>query len=148
MKSNMLFRSALALTIACAIGGMSIAHAQGGKGQAEEIEKAQRSQRAAEQAEELRKAPKVKLPAAAVQVDPANVWDLQLSDGGTVRIQLRPDVAPEHVARIKELTNRGFYNGLLFHRVIDGFMAQGGEDRKSTRLNSSHTDISRMPSSA
>jgi hypothetical protein len=44
-------------------------------------------------------------------------------------IQLRPDVAPNHVERIKELTRKGFYNGLTFHRVIDGFMAQGGDPK-------------------
>ena len=42
-------------------------------------------------------------------------------------IELRPDLAPKHVARIKELTRKGFYNGLVFHRVIDGFMAQTGD---------------------
>jgi len=45
---------------------------------------------------------------------------------GTVTIDLRPDVAPNHVARIKELAREGFYDGIIFHRVIDGFMAQGG----------------------
>ncbi|WP_443971682.1 peptidylprolyl isomerase [Sphingobium sp. CR28] len=64
-----------------------------------------------------------------VPVDPANVWVLDLSDGGKVRIQLRPDVAPEHVERIKTLTREHFYDGLLFHRVIDGFMAQGGDPK-------------------
>ena len=47
-------------------------------------------------------------------------------DGGDVTIRLRPDLAPKHVARVKELVRSGFYNGLLFHRVIDGFMAQTG----------------------
>ena len=47
-------------------------------------------------------------------------------DGGRVTIRLRPDLAPKHVARVKELVRSGFYNGLLFHRVIDGFMAQTG----------------------
>jgi peptidylprolyl isomerase len=47
-------------------------------------------------------------------------------EGGDVVIQLRPDKAPNHVARIKELARAGFYDGLTFHRVIDGFMAQGG----------------------
>lgn len=47
-------------------------------------------------------------------------------DTGTVEITLRPDLAPNHVARITELTNEGFYDGIVFHRVIDGFMAQGG----------------------
>ncbi len=47
-------------------------------------------------------------------------------DTGTVTIQLRPDLAPNHVARIKELASEGFYDGIIFHRVIDGFMAQTG----------------------
>jgi len=46
--------------------------------------------------------------------------------GGNVKIKLRPDLAPGHVERIKELTNEGFYDGITFHRVIPGFMAQGG----------------------
>jgi peptidylprolyl isomerase len=48
-------------------------------------------------------------------------------DTGPVTIRLRPDVAPNHVARIKELAREGFYDGVVFHRVIDGFMAQGGD---------------------
>ena len=48
-------------------------------------------------------------------------------DAGDVTIKLRPDLAPQHVARISELANRGFYDGVVFHRVIDGFMAQGGD---------------------
>jgi peptidylprolyl isomerase len=46
---------------------------------------------------------------------------------GRVTIRLRPDLAPNHVARIKELAREGFYDGVVFHRVIDGFMAQGGD---------------------
>ncbi len=46
---------------------------------------------------------------------------------GRVTIQLRPDLAPGHVARIKELAREGFYDGVVFHRVIEGFMAQGGD---------------------
>jgi peptidylprolyl isomerase len=48
---------------------------------------------------------------------------------GTVIIEMRPDLAPNHVARIKELTRQGFYDGLVFHRVIEGFMAQTGDPR-------------------
>ncbi|HEX6374573.1 MAG TPA: peptidylprolyl isomerase [Allosphingosinicella sp.] len=62
-------------------------------------------------------------------LDPENTLLLDLSSGGRVAIQLRPDVAPGHVARIKELTRKGFYDGLTFHRVIDGFMAQGGDPK-------------------
>jgi peptidylprolyl isomerase len=66
-------------------------------------------------------------PPATPALDPENILLLDLSSGGRVTIQLRPDVAPNHVARIKELTRKGFYNGLTFHRVIEGFMAQGGD---------------------
>ncbi len=48
---------------------------------------------------------------------------------GRVTIELRPDLAPKHVARIKELARQGFYDGIVFHRVIDGFMAQTGDPR-------------------
>src|SRR3954454_1088596 len=52
---------------------------------------------------------------------------LSLSSGGDVVIKLRPDLAPEHVQRITDLANSGFYDGVKFHRVIPGFMAQGGD---------------------
>jgi peptidylprolyl isomerase len=48
-------------------------------------------------------------------------------ESGDVRIKLRPDLAPGHVARITELAGEGFYDGVVFHRVIPGFMAQGGD---------------------
>lgn len=48
---------------------------------------------------------------------------------GRVVVEMRPDIAPKHVARIKELVRQGFYDGLTFHRVIDGFMVQGGDPR-------------------
>lgn len=54
-----------------------------------------------------------------------NTLLLELKDG-TVEIEMRPDLAPKHVSRIKELVREGFYDGLKFHRVIDGFMAQTG----------------------
>jgi len=66
--------------------------------------------------------------AAAPTLDPENTIYLDLPDGRVV-IQLRPDLAPNHVARIKELARKGFYDGLTFHRVIPGFMAQTGDPR-------------------
>ena len=57
--------------------------------------------------------------------DPENTLVMQTSKGEVV-IAMRPDLAPGHVARIKELVRQGFYDGLKFHRVIDGFMAQTG----------------------
>ena len=56
-----------------------------------------------------------------------NTLVLSLDSGGDVVITLRPDLAPGHVARIKELVDEGFYDGVVFHRVIPGFMAQGGD---------------------
>lgn len=64
---------------------------------------------------------------AEVVADPANKLMLQLSNGGTVVIEMRPDAAPNHVARIQALVRQGFYDGTIFHRVIPGFMAQGGD---------------------
>jgi cyclophilin family peptidyl-prolyl cis-trans isomerase len=58
--------------------------------------------------------------------DPENTLVLETTKG-TVEIALRPDLAPGHVARIKELAREGFYDGVVFHRVIEGFMAQTGD---------------------
>ena len=58
--------------------------------------------------------------------DPENTVILETKDG-PVTIRLRPDLAPKHVAQIKTLVKRGFYNGIVFHRVIEGFMAQTGD---------------------
>lgn len=62
----------------------------------------------------------------AAATDPENTLYLDLKDGRVV-IQMLPQLAPNHVARIKELVREGFYNGHKFHRVIPGFMAQGGD---------------------
>ena len=59
--------------------------------------------------------------------DPDNMITMEVSTGGNVVIELRPDLAPKHVERIKKLTSAGFYDGIIFHRVIDGFMAQTGD---------------------
>ena len=64
----------------------------------------------------------------ALALDPENMLYLDLKDGRVV-IELRPDLAPNHVARIKELVRQGFYDGLKFHRVIEGFMAQTGDPK-------------------
>ena len=61
------------------------------------------------------------------QADPDNILYLDLSTGGRVTIQLYPEIAPNHVERIKTLTRQGFYDGIIFHRVIEGFMAQTGD---------------------
>lgn len=66
-------------------------------------------------------------PPAEIAADPANRLTLALSTGGKVVILLRPDAAPAHVARMQTLVRRGFYEGVPFHRVVPGFMAQGGD---------------------
>jgi cyclophilin family peptidyl-prolyl cis-trans isomerase len=73
--------------------------------------------------------------------EPQNIWYLDLSTGGRVAIQLRPDKAPNSVARIKQLTRARFYDGLTFHRVIDGFMAQGGDPKGNGEGGSSLPDL-------
>ena len=64
--------------------------------------------------------------AQAPALDPQNTLYMDLKDGRVV-IRLRPELAPKHVERVKALARRGFYDGTPFHRVIEGFMAQGGD---------------------
>src|SRR5688572_27473300 len=64
--------------------------------------------------------------ASAADLDPENTLYLDLKDGRVV-IKLMPEKAPNHVKRIKELARKGFYDNIVFHRVIDGFMAQSGD---------------------
>jgi cyclophilin family peptidyl-prolyl cis-trans isomerase len=76
----------------------------------------------------------------AQDLDPENTLLIKLDDG-TVTIEMLPDVAPQHVARIKELAREGFYDGVVFHRVIDGFMAQTGDPTGTGRGGSSKPDL-------
>ncbi len=74
-------------------------------------------------------------------VQPENIMLLYLSNGGKVTIRLMPEWAPSHVERIKTLTRDGFYNGLIFHRVIDGFMAQTGDPTGTGQSGSQLPDL-------
>src|SRR5690348_11018645 len=85
-------------------------------------------------------APSILAPAEVV-ANKANHLFIQLSSGGTVEIVLRPDLAPHHVERIQTLVRQGFYNGLTFHRVIPGFMAQGGDPKGTGEGGSSLPDL-------
>jgi len=80
-------------------------------------------------------------PPPEVAANPANKLTLQLSNGGTVVIQLRPDLAPNQVERMQVLVRRGFYDGLTFHRVIPGFMAQGGDPKGTGEGGSDLPDL-------
>ena len=72
--------------------------------------------------------------------DPENTIYMELPHGRVV-IELRPDIAPGHVRRIKELAREGFYDGVPFHRVIEGFMAQGGDPTGTGTGGSSKPDL-------
>ena len=85
-------------------------------------------------------APSIAAP-PEVAANGANHLFLDLSNGGTVEIVLRPDLAPHHVERIQTLVRRGFYNGLTFHRVIPGFMAQGGDPKGTGEGGSELPDL-------
>ncbi|MBA4353647.1 MAG: peptidylprolyl isomerase [Novosphingobium sp.] len=74
-------------------------------------------------------------------VDRENILLLDLSNGGRVAIRLMPEWAPNHIERIKTLTRQGFYNGVIFHRVIDGFMAQTGDPTGTGQSGSTLPDL-------
>lgn len=76
-----------------------------------------------------------------VTVEPENILVLDLSNGGRVLIRLMPAWAPGHVERIKTLVSQGFYNGIIFHRVIDGFMAQTGDPTGTGQGGSALPDL-------
>ncbi|WP_226635640.1 peptidylprolyl isomerase [Novosphingobium profundi] len=73
--------------------------------------------------------------------DPQNVLVLDLSNGGRVLIRLVPEWAPHHVERVSKLASEGFYDGLIFHRVIDGFMAQTGDPTGTGQGGSALPDL-------
>jgi len=78
---------------------------------------------------------------ADMKFEPENILLLDLSNGGRVAIRLMPTWAPAHVERIKTLVGRGFYNGVVFHRVIDGFMAQTGDPKGTGEGGSDLPDL-------
>jgi cyclophilin family peptidyl-prolyl cis-trans isomerase len=77
---------------------------------------------------------------SATTIPPENTLLLEL-DSGVVTIELLPELAPKHVERIKALATAGFYDGTPFHRVIDGFMAQGGDPTGTGTGGSEHPDL-------
>jgi cyclophilin family peptidyl-prolyl cis-trans isomerase len=81
------------------------------------------------------------IPPVEIAANKANHLFIELSTGGTVEIVLRPDLAPHHIERIQTLVRRGFYNGLTFHRVVPGFMAQGGDPKATGEGGSDLPDL-------
>ncbi len=71
----------------------------------------------------------------------SNIINMEVSSGGTVVIKLMPDIAPKHAARIKKLANEGFYDGIIFHRVIENFMAQTGDPTGTGTSGSKYPDL-------
>ena len=71
----------------------------------------------------------------------AETINMEVSTGGTVVIELLPDIAPKHVERIKTLAQEGFYDGIVFHRVIEGFMAQTGDPTGTGTGGSKYEDL-------
>jgi peptidylprolyl isomerase len=78
--------------------------------------------------------------AQAQAPDPKNTLVIEVKTG-RVLIKLRPDLAPKHVERVKQLAKEGFYNGLKFHRVIEGFMAQTGDPQGTGEGGSKYPDL-------
>ena len=125
MKTEMIKNTFGALAALSLFAIPAVAHAQDDDGAAAD----RADQMADEMAEEEALAPPRSYP--PINYDETenldDVWVLDLSNGERVKIRLMPEWAPEHVERVKTLTRQGFYDGIIFHRVIDGFMAQGGD---------------------
>lgn len=81
------------------------------------------------------------MTASETQAAESNIINMDVSSGGTVQIELLPDIAPKHVQRIKKLVGEGFYDGIIFHRVIDGFMAQTGDPTGTGTGGSKYPDL-------
>ena len=81
------------------------------------------------------------LPLAAQTLDPENTLVITTSEKCKITIGLRPDLAPKHVERIKKLAREKFYDGIIFHRVIAGFMAQTGDPTGTGTGGSSYPDL-------
>lgn len=80
-------------------------------------------------------------PKEAKAADPENTINMEISSGGTVVIDLLPDIAPKAAERIRKLAREGFYNGITFHRVITGFMAQAGDPTGTGMHGSDYPDL-------
>ena len=120
MKMPMLKHTLAALAAFATLTAPSIAFAQSDEGDVDTSADAE----AAAEPVDTRTFP---MPDFDASVDPENIWVLDLSNGERVKIRLMDEWAPTHVDRVKTLTREGFYDGVVFHRVIDGFMAQGGD---------------------
>lgn len=138
MRKNLMTLLALA---GLAIAGVGPAYAQKKEDPAAEAQRDAKAEADARMLREEASRNKTEQLQASIPVDPQNVWQLQLSNGQLIRIQLRPDVAPATVERVKALTRQHFYDGLAFHRVIDGFMAQGGDPKGDGTGGSSLPDL-------
>lgn len=79
--------------------------------------------------------------ATAKAADPENTIVMEVSSGGKVVMELLPDIAPKHVAQVKKLTREGFYDGIIFHRVIPDFMAQTGDPTGTGTGGSKEPDL-------
>ena len=80
------------------------------------------------------------VPAAVAELDPDSVMVIEV-DGGPIYIELLPEIAPQHVERMRTLAREGFYDGVVFHRVIDGFMAQTGDPTGTGTGGSDYPDL-------
>jgi len=141
MKMRKLWNLSLLALAGVAMAGAGPVYAQKKPDSGAEAQRDAKAEADAKMLREEAAKSKGKALLASIPVDPQNVWDLRLSNGSLVRIQLRPDVAPATVERIKTLTRQHFYDGLAFHRVIDGFMAQGGDPKNDGTGGSSLPDL-------